>query len=348
MLQVERRRGFTLIELFCVIAVIAVLLALAATVIAQQRERARRDSCMANMKNLALALHNHHDGSKSFPAGAQFAQMQEYAILSLVAETNVPGSASDDETVQAPFSFLVRLIPYLERYRLYISIDLDKPAFDKSNNEPFYQEIPSNYAAATQIVPWFRCPSYTGPVRVDPRVEPSYAAAAKNEPTPMIGNYVALGATTIKRLRSSQLADGVIYPGKKNKFRDIVDGDAATAMLCETKERVYAAWFDGTTAVVVATHPNQTAADGSAVVSLNRGGTGGDAYLQKSSATRGAKFGGTVDWQFGPSSEHPGLVVHAFADAAVSPVSNDIDLDVYQALVTRSGEDLAVGAAFFK
>ena len=298
------------------------------------------------MKNIMLAFHNHHDGLKSFPAGAQFPKMSPNFGLAPVTSTNIPGSTSEEISEQAPFGFFVRMLPYIEQKALYDVIDLDKVAFDTSSN---LGVTTSNYDAAGTIVPVMRCPNYSGPALVDLSLEPNYDKNANGQNSVAIANYVALGATTIDKLwGGNETADGTIYSGKKSKFRDMADGTSSTAVLAETREETYAAWFDGTTAVVVATHPNQLAKDGSSpVTTLNRGGSGADAYLQNTSATSGATFGGTADWQFGPSSEHPGLVQHAFGDSAIQAVSNDIDVAVYQALVTRRGNDLAVGASFF-
>jgi prepilin-type N-terminal cleavage/methylation domain-containing protein len=51
------RRGFTFIELLCVIAVIAVLAAILFPVFAQARERARTASCASSLQQIAIAMH---------------------------------------------------------------------------------------------------------------------------------------------------------------------------------------------------------------------------------------------------------------------------------------------------
>lgn len=62
-----RRRGFTLLELLTVVAIVGVLIALLLPAAQSAREASRRSQCGARLRDVGIALHQYHDIFQAFP-----------------------------------------------------------------------------------------------------------------------------------------------------------------------------------------------------------------------------------------------------------------------------------------
>jgi len=124
-----RARGFTLIEVLIVVAIIGVLVALLLPAVQAAREAARRSQCINNLRQIGIALHEHHGARGKFPAG-------------LVDRRTGANPASRQ------LAWSVYLLPYLEEQSTWRLFDTSS-AFDSLPNR----------AAGGVIVPVYLCPS---------------------------------------------------------------------------------------------------------------------------------------------------------------------------------------------
>src|SRR6266851_3374053 len=98
-------RAFTLIELLVVIAIIAILIMLLMPAVQKVREAAARIKCSNNIKQMALAMHNHHDAFKMLPSGGW--------------GWNWVGDANRGVGQKQPGGWIFGILPFVEQQPLY-------------------------------------------------------------------------------------------------------------------------------------------------------------------------------------------------------------------------------------
>ncbi|MDX1970042.1 MAG: DUF1559 domain-containing protein [Planctomycetaceae bacterium] len=206
------RRGFTLIELFATLVVIAVLLALLLPAIQQVREASRRTRCRNQLKQMGLALHNYHDKFGSFPPGAVTGRGS-----SPTSNCPVGGIANRDSRA----SWLVLLLPYVDQVSRYQQFDFNSSFFGL-----VHAPAPAtNAPAQMEPLALVECPS-------DPNSRPDNA----------LTNYFGVqGGGSVPDCTGSPgftgrvfFHNGVFHNNSRVRFTDVVDGTSQTFAVGET------------------------------------------------------------------------------------------------------------------
>ena len=306
------------------------------------REAARRNVCMSNIRQDALAAANHEATTMRYPLGTT-------ANVPFAGEdAALPGQADGEQA--AGYSFQVKLLPYMEERIFFDEIlqssdRMSVPAFDSSVSA--FSQHP-----AQQQLPVFRCPSYAGePIATAPEYERAIGNVA-------VGNYVGIPGTHINAdgtlEENGVLISGASREGGKGvKIREISDGVSKTFLVCESREARYGSWYDGqatwVTALKTSVNENSfgrgqfddfpTAPPDSLALNF-----GPDRYGESEGYFPADRYAGELARDWGPSSDHGGgVILHGFLDAHAQAISSDVDPTVYMQFVTRAGGEPAMG-----
>lgn len=98
-LSTRRRRGFTLVELLVVVAVIGILVGLTLPAVQMAREASRRASCSNNLRQIGLALEQYHGTFRVYPSG----------WIGVDPETRLPYAEGE-----SGWGWASMILPYLE------------------------------------------------------------------------------------------------------------------------------------------------------------------------------------------------------------------------------------------
>ena len=294
------RRAFTLIELLVVIAIIAVLIGLMLPAIQKVREAASRLRCKNHLKQIGLALHNHHDRMGSFPPG--------YTATPTNADGSGPG-----------WGWAAHLLPDLEQDNLYRLIDFNQPMTASVHD-----------AVRQANIPFLRCPSdpRQDPIAVAEFVTPAglttplgrsnYVACYGN--TPFLGESPAVLTThlTIDGVSGR----GLFHRNSRTRIADVTDGLSNTLAVGEkSAANTMAAWA-GIVPGGKWTTANDKANYGGIPSNLPAAMVLGHACRQHPPS---AAAGVAEDF----SSPHINGVNFLFADGSVHAVRQGIDMKVY-------------------
>lgn len=132
-------KAFTLLELLIVITIVMLLIALLLPAVQAAREAARRASCANNVRQISLAVLQHHEAIGYFPAG-NFASR---AGVCTGANQTTAAQPSQDHA-----NWAILILPFLEENAVYSQYDFST-----------YNEAPENRAVREASISVYHCPS---------------------------------------------------------------------------------------------------------------------------------------------------------------------------------------------
>ncbi|MCC6493404.1 MAG: DUF1559 domain-containing protein [Pirellulales bacterium] len=297
-------RGFTLVELLVVIAIIGALVALLLPAVQAAREAARRNACVNNLKQQAIAVQNHHDARKTYPMGR-------------------------DNTIQNSVSWAFRLLPYLELGAITRTFNKLKPVWDDDNALAMRTPVdvyacPTRRSAAADRdfdnnddPPIVRAAATLG----------DYAAnAGQSYMNGVLSGVVGKDSSLRPDLRPDPTESGPIYSYSKICEKDVTDGLSNTIAVGEkhkplnpvTNNSDLLHYEQGDTAFLAGDTPHTIFAGTNAGIA-----TGPDDPARD-------KFG----------SEHNGITHFMFLDGHVRALKNDIEYKVLNMVGSIGGEEI--------
>ena len=269
------QRGFTLVELLVVIAVIGALVSLLLPAVQAARESSRRTRCANNLRQQGVALINFESRDKSLPIGCIGCQLETPRY----------------------HSWNSQLLPWLEQNALHQRLDFATP----SHKAP-------NISAGTIVLDVFLCPSTLE--RETTNTTGLWKTAAFTDYGGVYG-VEGVGRDTLEEGNSQHLelaSLGVMVYDEAIAFQDIPDGLSNTVVVAELNLRRQAEceWINGQ-----------------------------NTFAQEQATPINGESGTRYD----VGSPHPGGAQVVFCDGHVKFLSEAMEQETLNALLTRAGEE---------
>jgi len=347
--------AFTLVELLVVIAIIGVLIALLLPAVQAAREAARRMSCVNNLKNLSLGIHNYAD--KYFEAMPLFVYIPGWDF----SQGYRVGFGGADAGWFYP-SWYARVLPYIEQVAVYDTFTSacdrgDPPTGSGTKANCWLTPIGFTLEGCAYLrapVPLLTCPSHEGGSEGEIWAQDPNVLSWSRWRTCYAGN---LGPTTFGGLPEEQigtfdpplpddpypiknLSPPFIAPNGFRSLADMVDGTSNTLLFSEVTptKRVNPACYYGDALLAV----------GAGFNTYYTPNTVGPDYVYNQAFPddigRGkikAVANNVNEWGMRQihtaRSYHPGGVNGSWVDGSVRFFSDDVDLDVWRAISTGNG-----------
>jgi prepilin-type N-terminal cleavage/methylation domain-containing protein/prepilin-type processing-associated H-X9-DG protein len=193
------RRGFSLVELLIVIAIVGILVGLLIPAVQASRAAAARNGCANNLRQIGLAAHNHQSALGYFPNGSVAKEYPQDPVA---------------EWTLYRWSALASLTPYLENTAAYNALDLTVPLYDRTN----FKVRSENLEGVKIVVAEFLCPSDIGRA-VSPEFGPT--------------NYAVCAGSGL-RGGTPRNTDGIFFINSQTTPAKITDGLSKTVLASES------------------------------------------------------------------------------------------------------------------
>lgn len=354
MRSVQRRyRGFTLLELLMVIAIIAILIALLLPAIQQAREQARKRQCMNNLLQIGLALHSYQTLHSMLPSGCvnesgpvpsgspsgsglsgfggyAYGAGYEAASEPDPVDSDRPADQAQEIDYGYRMSWIAQILPQLGEGNTYRLIDFDKPSWaflseeDKTGGMGDPEQDPDDAFASESPMPYtlsistLRCPSSASSWSGGPVQHSDYAGCHDSSSVPIdVDN------------------NGLLYLNSSESMYDIPDGASTTFLVGEK--------------ALLANDAGMLTGDWSTLRNTGM-------PLGKASPVSG----GMVDYSNGPvdtevdleemasgfSSSHGASINFLMADGSVRSLSKMMSTDIYRRLGARNDGQIVSDTSF--
>jgi prepilin-type processing-associated H-X9-DG protein len=222
MKAVSGRYAFTVIETIVVIAIMGVLLGLLLAAVQAVRSAAARLQCASNLRQIGLALHQHHDTRTVLPPGISHPEIRP----------PTPSPYGPDIDPYPLLNWHARLLPFIEQDALWSQVHAayaqDRISF----------QVPPHTASLVTL-PLYLCPA-DGPRSIQ-NMPPQYQEPGKT-------SYLGVAGTVADNLYAAS-QNGVLALDSRVRFTDITDGTSSTLMVGERPSNFFwpyqGRWYGG-------------------------------------------------------------------------------------------------------